>query len=323
MRLERRPEQRVVPRPAVLGVRSRVDADIAVPRPDVALERPLLCRVQHITRRAQEHHHGETREVRVGERRPVLRCLDGEIIVGGKLVNGGDPVEDRGVVVARRAGEDEHLERRMRRQGGAWGAPGVGHPSGAPRSLDLQPSTAARDTSAIHGFRTEPRGSSLPLLPCVIPILLALERYHQPCTIVAGCAMPIHLYALLTWTTERRLHSSNPHCCVSAPHAPAIAARHNTRVVAHVVGNHVHMIVELPSRIDIPRLLQGLKGADAHIANRDKIMRRRPAAVGGWIRFAIRGHSRSQAGNSLRPHAIAETSGARAGGVGDRVGSPG
>jgi hypothetical protein len=43
---------------------------------------------------------------------------------------------------------------------------------------------------------------------------------------------------------------------------PAIASRYGVKVI------------ELPSRIDIPRLLQGLKGASARIANRDKIVPR-------------------------------------------------
>jgi REP element-mobilizing transposase RayT len=40
------------------------------------------------------------------------------------------------------------------------------------------------------------------------------------------------------------------------------------------VRNHVHLIVELPPRPDIPRLVQGLKGASARIANRDGLMPR-------------------------------------------------
>ena len=38
--------------------------------------------------------------------------------------------------------------------------------------------------------------------------------------------------------------------------------------------NHVHAIVQLPPIIDIPRLVQGLKGASARIANRDGLMPR-------------------------------------------------
>jgi REP element-mobilizing transposase RayT len=41
-----------------------------------------------------------------------------------------------------------------------------------------------------------------------------------------------------------------------------------------IVRNHVHLVVELPPRVDIPRLVQGLKGASARIANRDGLMPR-------------------------------------------------
>ena len=56
---------------------------------------------------------------------------------------------------------------------------------------------------------------------------------------------------------------------------PEIACRHETRVIElGIVRNHVHMVLELPPRFDIPRLVQALKGASARIANRDGIMPR-------------------------------------------------
>jgi REP element-mobilizing transposase RayT len=51
------------------------------------------------------------------------------------------------------------------------------------------------------------------------------------------------------------------------------AVRHGARVLAMgIVSNHVHAIMQLPPVIDIPRLVQGLKGASARIANRDGLM---------------------------------------------------
>jgi putative transposase len=41
-----------------------------------------------------------------------------------------------------------------------------------------------------------------------------------------------------------------------------------------IVRNHVHLIVDLAPRPDLPRLVQGLKGASARIANRDGYMPR-------------------------------------------------
>jgi hypothetical protein len=56
---------------------------------------------------------------------------------------------------------------------------------------------------------------------------------------------------------------------------PEIARRHAGRIVElGIVRNHVHLVIELPSQIDIPRLVQGLKGASARIANRDGVMPR-------------------------------------------------
>ncbi|PYP53853.1 MAG: hypothetical protein DMD45_00665 [Gemmatimonadetes bacterium] len=43
-----------------------------------------------------------------------------------------------------------------------------------------------------------------------------------------------------------------------------------------IVRNHVYLVLELPPRVDIPRLVQGLKGASARIANRDGVMPRAP-----------------------------------------------
>jgi REP element-mobilizing transposase RayT len=88
--------------------------------------------------------------------------------------------------------------------------------------------------------------------------------------------MPVRLYALLTWTTLRRLPLIHEGAAAFLRRAlPEIAGRHGTRIIElGIVRNHVHVIVELPARPDIPRLVQGLKGASARIANRDGVMSR-------------------------------------------------
>ena len=88
--------------------------------------------------------------------------------------------------------------------------------------------------------------------------------------------MPIRLYAFLTWTTVRRLPIIHPTAAAFLRRVlPEIACRHETRVIElGIVRNHVHMVLELPPRFDIPRLVQALKGASARIANRDGIMPR-------------------------------------------------
>ncbi|HVH68881.1 MAG TPA: transposase [Gemmatimonadales bacterium] len=90
--------------------------------------------------------------------------------------------------------------------------------------------------------------------------------------------MPVRLYALLTWTTLRRLPLINAGVVsLLSRLLPAIARRYEVEVVAMgLVRNHVHLVVRLPSRVDIPRLVQGLKGASARIANRDGLMPRAP-----------------------------------------------
>jgi len=88
--------------------------------------------------------------------------------------------------------------------------------------------------------------------------------------------MPVRLYALLTWTTLGRLPLINEGAARFLRRMlPAIAHRHGTRVLElGIVRDHVHLVVELPPRPDVPRLVQGLKGASARIANRDGLMPR-------------------------------------------------
>src|SRR5437763_7928606 len=90
--------------------------------------------------------------------------------------------------------------------------------------------------------------------------------------------MPIHLYALLTWTTRQR------ETCISPSVAdflerllPSIALRHRARVLElGIVPDHVHALLQLDSGVDIPRLVQGLKGASARLANRDGVATKLP-----------------------------------------------
>jgi REP element-mobilizing transposase RayT len=83
--------------------------------------------------------------------------------------------------------------------------------------------------------------------------------------------MPVRIYAHLSWITFAR--------------APLItervaeflcrflleeATRHGARAIEiGVVRDHVHMLIELPAAFDVPRMVQGLKGASARLANRD------------------------------------------------------
>jgi len=56
---------------------------------------------------------------------------------------------------------------------------------------------------------------------------------------------------------------------------PAEAQRQGAAVIAAgMVCDHVHLVLRIPGRIDMPRLVQGLKGASARLANQDQTISR-------------------------------------------------
>ncbi len=130
--------------------------------------------------------------------------------------------------------------------------------------------------------------------------------------------MPFRLYALVTWTTERRLPLIQTATAAFLRRMlPAIASRHGAKVIEiGIVRNHVHMVVELPSANRYP--------PPPSRSQRRKRARREPrpdpaaceVALGRWIRLALAGRPGSQAGDSLRAHPINEASRACFGGVG-------
>lgn len=83
--------------------------------------------------------------------------------------------------------------------------------------------------------------------------------------------MPVRIYAHLSWTCWARLPLiDQPVAEFLAPFLLGEAKRHGARVIEiGVVPNHVHLLLELPPAYDVPRLVQGLKGASARLANRD------------------------------------------------------
>jgi REP element-mobilizing transposase RayT len=53
---------------------------------------------------------------------------------------------------------------------------------------------------------------------------------------------------------------------------PAEALRHGCDTIAlGIVADHVHIVLRLPSRLDLPRLVQGLKGASSRLVNLDSV----------------------------------------------------
>lgn len=90
--------------------------------------------------------------------------------------------------------------------------------------------------------------------------------------------MPARLYAHLTWTTLQRQPLIHPQVAAFLQRfLPREAERHGARLLGlGIVADHVHIVLRLPPTIDLPRLVQGLKGASARLANRDGLMPRAP-----------------------------------------------
>jgi putative transposase len=89
--------------------------------------------------------------------------------------------------------------------------------------------------------------------------------------------MPVRIYAHLSWTTWGRLPLVDQAVAEFLQRfLLAEAKRHGARVIEiGVVPDHVHLLLELPPAYDVPRLVQGLKGASARLANRDGHSRHR------------------------------------------------
>ena len=82
-----------------------------------------------------------------------------------------------------------------------------------------------------------------------------------------ACTIILHI----SWTTfERRPMIGPSEAAFLDRFLPAETKRHGGAVLAKgLVADHVHLIVRTDVRFDIPRLMQGLKGASARVANRD------------------------------------------------------
>jgi REP element-mobilizing transposase RayT len=87
--------------------------------------------------------------------------------------------------------------------------------------------------------------------------------------------MPVRIYAHLSWTTWGRLPLIDELVAdFLSRFLLAEAKRHGARVIEiGIVRDHTHLLLELPATYDVPRLVQGLKGASARLANRDGFSR--------------------------------------------------
>ncbi|MFQ5426989.1 MAG: IS200/IS605 family transposase [Gaiellales bacterium] len=87
--------------------------------------------------------------------------------------------------------------------------------------------------------------------------------------------MGVSVFLHLTWTTiDRRPLVGEDEARFLKRFLPAEAQRHGAQVIAlGIVSDHVHVLLRPPPHFDIPRLVQGLKGASARVANRDGVGR--------------------------------------------------
>jgi REP element-mobilizing transposase RayT len=88
--------------------------------------------------------------------------------------------------------------------------------------------------------------------------------------------VPIIFFAHLSWTTFRRMPMvGTTEARFLGRFLPAEVHRHGATMVAlGMVCDHIHLVLRLPGRFDLPRLVQGLKGASARLANQDKSISR-------------------------------------------------
>ena len=84
--------------------------------------------------------------------------------------------------------------------------------------------------------------------------------------------MPVVLFVHMTWKTFRNMPMIGPsEARFLERFLPGEARRQGAAPLAlGMVNDHVHMVLRLPARFDLPRLAQGLKGASARLINKEE-----------------------------------------------------
>ena len=82
---------------------------------------------------------------------------------------------------------------------------------------------------------------------------------------------------MLTWTTHDRERLIDVDGAAFLSRFLRVTAkRHGAEVLAMgVVADQLHLVLHLHQAVDVPRLVQGLKGASARVGNRDGVFQKR------------------------------------------------
>jgi putative transposase len=86
--------------------------------------------------------------------------------------------------------------------------------------------------------------------------------------------MPLLIFVHVSWTTDQRSPTiTRPAANFLRRFLPAEAGRHRARVIAiGMVADHVHVLLRIHGAFDLPRLVQGFKGASSRILNADMVL---------------------------------------------------
>src|SRR5690242_10092713 len=88
-------DEPAVPRPAVLRVACRMNADEAAAGTDVSFEGRLLVRVQNVSGRAEEYDGLVPGQNRIAQPRSILGTLHRKAVFGSERLDRSDPLRDR------------------------------------------------------------------------------------------------------------------------------------------------------------------------------------------------------------------------------------
>ena len=83
--------------------------------------------------------------------------------------------------------------------------------------------------------------------------------------------MANHLYLHITWATrDRRPMITSGVTEFLSRFVPSEAQKKSARVLAlGIVCDHVHVVLEIPSAFDLPKLIQAFKGGSSRVINAD------------------------------------------------------